>query len=241
MNHSATLQKNRSVTLGKIFFLSGFLISSLFAEDVTIIQDRFKITAERKEYTSIDGTKTEVGDATWSSSPSSDVGVIISGKEGVTVGDVESAGASLPIPERGIICLEADIKPMGSDWTGIGFGGDHWDDKFHTPMAGGQIFVTARSSGDYNILGGVKPDAPKLAEGRIETLRTNQATHFEMILDQEANKLTVKINGHIVLDNIDLGEKSVRLRIKRAGIHFNAPATARKPNVDNFKITITKP
>ena len=136
------------------------------------------------------------------------------------------------------IKLEADVQPGGPQWLAIGFAKDK--DFFWTPA--GQLWLTiggTRDPGGEGVVGLNARGAHNVKRFQATDYGFDPAkpTHVELIYDQPANTVSLKLNGKSVLENHEL--KPFVPEIKAAGLMMNYPLpNDPKMRLADFKVSL---
>ncbi len=197
--------------------IDSFEVRRVSAPAAVLISDGFTGSG------ALHGRLTDVGGVTWTARS----GAVLSG--GTVTDGAAIAGLPLALPSfPGLLTLEADVAPAGSEWAGIGFANQpttaYW--------SAGQLWVLLRPAGTYTVF--ANGTAIQLATGTIPGAPISGFHHVELRLDRAANTATVLLNGVTVLTGQPLGFTPA---ISHAGFHLYRANEAVR--LDNFEVVAT--
>jgi hypothetical protein len=175
---------------------------------------------------------TEQGAAKWTTGLS----VVFINPEGVTSSDTRGGTAAHAIPATsGKIHIQAEIKPVGSRWTGIAVGRGNMANDFWNSY---DLLVYLGPAGNYEVVS----RGEQLAHGDSTSYPEFRPEGFNTVsleYDTIARSVTVWINGGPVLKACDLSSKKYVLAIAEAGFRFNEEVIPGSPAVRNYRAELT--
>lgn len=210
-----------------------------------VIEDGFSIAPPgRIPGKALEGTAPETGPGAWRCL-GNDARIVLTDRAEVGNGAAQGGKTvalvdCIPEGERNVK-LEADVRPGGSMWVAVGFGGG--DDFFWSAGdSGGQIWVT---------FDGTKRGKPGIvqlyANGASKVLKqipaqdyefdTGKPIHAELDYCRAQNTVSLKLNGRQVAEALPLGD--FKPAIRTAGFMVNFPVVNDpEMSIDNFKISL---
>jgi hypothetical protein len=214
---------------------AGASLTGAPAHAAVIVSDTFTLNdSDRQAGDGLDGTQTEVGGATWAANGSlvftTDGDISSNATGSVRVATVAIGG---PGALDDIVSVKVDLNPAGAGNAAVGFTSNHGNfnnDDFTnlwvTFSNGGT--VTLRQNGDSAL------DQHNIAGESY--FFASQLNTVEIIVNRQASKVDVVVNGTTVIDDFDVTLSSGAY-LNRAGFMITNPGTAGTPRVDNFEVS----
>jgi len=198
----------------------------------SVIEDRFTNTSTRLPDTPLQNTRTEVGERTWSTSPSA-----LMGEDLVVAADGASNVPFLPsdFPGEPFIEITADIDTQDSLWTGIGLSSGLVGGYFGV----GQVWMNLHSTGAWSLF--ADGTTHSLDSGQAPIFHSQGFNHLKFRYDAQANTAEAWVNGCRVSAPMIVVPFSPN--VQAAGFHAFDPASeiAGGSRIDNFKIRVGEP
>lgn len=199
------------------------------ARSEQVWSDSFALDDSRTASMPLSGLKVEVGEGVWRG----DKTILLGGDETATLAEAKGGASWLALDVvPASIRLEAEVNPVGSDWTALALGGK-WGGAFYDTAA---IWVLLKPTGDYQ----VRAQGSKLIlkSGRIPRF-SPKSNRVGIAYVRQGNRLSVTINDEDVLESFALDQKEFVPVLSSAGFKFNGPiSTVKKPSIRGFRIIV---
>jgi len=185
------------------------------------VNDDFSISDVRPHGTLLNEKSTPGGESKWMASPNL---LFVKSPEG---GVVTNANASIffartAVPEvRQTLEVSAELRPtMAANkdgWVALGFGANPDDFKF-TWTDG--VFILLTPAGGYQVMAnyqGAFPETIDVRKGTVAPFSTEKFTKIKLVYEKGSNRLSVLINGTVVVDRYDFSNRDFYPVLSAAG------------------------